>query len=300
MSSEIHPERPENLAQPAAPDEGPLPASEKFAPAVDEHEQSESQPPATRTQLSPTQVWGLRDLLLFLIFVPVLWLLANLLALSGYAVLKPMMGWHLKPQELARNTFFLLVLQSILYILLLGCIYLLATIYHLQPFWRSLGWRKPSERQALMYLAGGILMAMLVTLAPPVLPDSGSFPLQRFFTSPTASYAVGVFAILIAPVVEETVFRGLLFAIFERSAGLRSAILITAVLFAGLHIPEYWQAWNHVLMILLVGLVLSAARGMTGSLAPSILLHIGYNGCMMAGFYFSTQHFRNIQGLLRL
>ena len=108
-------------------------------------------------------------------------------------------------------------------------------------------------------------------------PDTQDFPLEKLFNSRTASYAIGAFAISVAPVVEELVFRGLLFAIFERAVGMRFAVVTTAVLFAGLHVPEYWHAWNHMLMILVVGMVFSLARGMTGSLTPSIILHIGYN-----------------------
>ena len=97
--------------------------------------------------------------------------------------------------------------------------------------------------------------------------------------------------------VEELVFRGLLFAIFERAVGLRFAVVTTAVLFAGLHVPEYWHAWNHMFMILVVGMVFSLARGTTGSLTPSIILHIGYNFLIMAGLFFSTQHFHAVSGI---
>ena len=84
----------------------------------------------------------------------------------------------------------------------------------------------------------------------------------------------------------------MLFAILERTVGLRFAVVATAVLFAGLHVQEYWPAWHHMIMILLVGMVFSLARGMSGSLTPSIIIHMGYNTLMMAGLFFSTQHFR--------
>ena len=78
---------------------------------------------------------------------------------------------------------------------------------------------------------------MVVSLALSVRPDSQPFPLERLFNSRTASYAIGMFAIGVAPVVEELVFRGLLFAILERAVGLRFAVVATAALFAGLHVP---------------------------------------------------------------
>jgi hypothetical protein len=143
---------------------------------------------------------------------------------------------------------------------------------------------------------GGGGLALTVSLVLTLRPDSQGFPLEKMFDSRAASYAIGAFAISMAPVVEELVFRGLLFAILERAVGLRFAVVTTAVLFAGLHIPEYWHAWNHLFMILVVGVVFSLARGATGSLTPSILLHIGYNFLIMAGLFFSTQHFHAVSG----
>jgi len=146
------------------------------------------------------------------------------------------------------------------------------------------------------YLAGGGGLAIAVSLALMIRPDKQEFPLEKLFSSRTASFAIGAFAISVAPVVEELVFRGLLFAIFERAMGSRFAVVTTAVLFAGLHAPEYWHAWNHLLMILVVGMVFSLARGTSGSLTPSIILHIGYNSLIMTGLFVSTQHFRMASG----
>jgi membrane protease YdiL (CAAX protease family) len=78
--------------------------------------------------------------------------------------------------------------------------------------------------------------------------------------------------------------------------GLRFAIAATALLFAALHVQEYRGAWNHALLILIVGLVFSLARGLTGSLAPSIVLHISYNATQMIVLFFASDHFRAIPG----
>jgi membrane protease YdiL (CAAX protease family) len=247
--------------------------------------------------LAPREIWTLRDLLLFGAFIPFGLLASNLLAFMAYVVLRPFTGWRAPVDSLPSNTFFLLILQFIFYTSILGYLFLLARIQHRQPFWRSLGWKRPTRQQVLACLAGGGALAVLIRIAPPLLPDAEGFPLERLFTSMAASYAIGAFAIGVAPVIEELVFRGLLFAIFERAVGLRFAIVTTAALFAGLHVPEYWHAWNHVLMILVVGVVFSLARGMSGTLTPSILLHVGYNACMMTSLFFTTQHFRALEGL---
>jgi len=272
-----------------------LDGNPNFAPGITDAGSATIPPVAP--PLAPRDIWTLRDLLLFIAFIPFALLASNLGAFVGYVALRPLLHWHTRTDALSSNTLFLLSLQSIFYLLILVYLLLLARVWHHQPFWKSLGWKNPTGRWVVMGLLGGGLLAVVVTFAPPILPDAEGFPLERLFTSQAASYGIGVFAIGVAPVVEELVFRGLLFAIFERAVGLRFATAVTAALFAGLHIPEYWHAWNHVLMILLVGVVFSVARAKTGSLASSILLHVGYNTSIMAGMFFATQHFRVLESL---
>jgi membrane protease YdiL (CAAX protease family) len=273
------PDDPENLSPEAW---GPPP--EALAP--------QPQPPAP--PLEPREIWNGRDLLWFLLFVPLALLVSAFSVTVGYIVVRPIAGWRIQAEAVQSNVVFLLIQQGFFYIIVLSFLLLLARVQHHQPLWKSLGWKKPTARQVLAYLAGGGGLALLVSLVLSMRPDTQSFPLEKLFDSRTASYAIGTFAILVAPLVEELVFRGLLFAIFERTVGWRFAVVTTAALFAGLHIPEYWHAWNHLVMILVVGVVFSLARGVTGSLTPSILLHVGYNFLIMTALFFSTQHFHLI------
>jgi membrane protease YdiL (CAAX protease family) len=234
--------------------------------------------------------------LLFVGFIPFALLVSKLIVLMAYAALRPLAGWHVKADLVQTNTVFLLIQQCIFYALILVFLVLLARLEHQQPLWKSVGWVKPATKEVVGYLVGGGMLAGVVSLALVVRPDTQAFPLEKLFNSRIASFAIGAFAISFAPVVEELVFRGLLFAILERVGGMRLAVVTTAALFAGLHVPEYWHAWNHLFMILVVGMVFSLARGMTGSIAPSIMLHIGYNSLIMAGLFFSTQHFRTASG----
>jgi uncharacterized protein len=145
---------------------------------------------------------------------------------------------------------------------------------------------------------GGIVLAVGLALAASMAPESKSFPLEKLFSSPLDAWVLGAFAVTVAPFMEELIFRGVLFAFFERSLGLTFAVVGTAVLFAAMHIPEYWGAWTHVAMILVVGVVFSLARGITGSLAPSVILHAAYNATLMTGLYLGTRQFHNIHALL--
>jgi hypothetical protein len=252
----------------------------------------------TDARESRPRPWALRDLFLFVAFVPFAFFAANILVLLGYALIQPTLHGHLAKERFSGNPFFLLALQTVFYGLMLAYSYVLVAVSHGQPFWPMLRWRRMTPGKTLAWLLGGAFLTAAIALLPPVLPDTNQFPLENLFNTRAAAYAIGAFAILVAPFMEEMIFRGILFGIFESQVGVRFAILITAILFGGLHVPEYWRAWNHMLLIFLVGLVFSLARGVTGSLAPSVFLHVGYNASMMIGLFMSTQHFRNLNALL--
>lgn len=247
--------------------------------------------------LPPRAIWGGRDLLWLALFIPAGLLCAALMVSAGYLMARPIAGWHSRVHALQGNAIFLLVQQSIFYALILAFLSILVRVRHQQPLWRSLGGRIPSFRQVVEYLAGGGILAVLVSVLLRLRPDAHAFPLERLFDSRFASYAIGAFAISLAPLVEEVIFRGVLFAVIEGAAGRTIAVLITATLFAGLHAPEYWQAWNHLGMILLVGIAFSLARAITGSLTPSILLHCGFNAFIMLGLFLSTDRFHGVTSL---
>lgn len=240
-----------------------------------------------------------RGLAVFVLFCAVGLIFAPLLVSVGYAVLKPFFHWTLSTRALVGNTFFQLVAQAVFYVFLMVYVYAAVVGYHHLPFWRGIGWKAPARRHLSVLILTGVGLTILVGLLAQLMPDKGEFPLEKLFSSPTAAYTLAVFAIFVAPFMEELIFRGILFAFFQAKAGVALAVLSTAVLFAAFHIEEYWGAWHHVLLILVVGLVLSTARAVTGWLAPSVIVHMTYNGCLMLALYFQTDHFQNIQKALR-
>ena len=181
--------------------------------------------PVTEAGKSPLRDWTLRDLLLFIAFVPIGLFIANTLVLVGYMLLRPTLHWHLTKEQLSTDPFSLLALQVIFYGLMFAFIYFLVVVGHRQSFWPALRWQRIRVGQALACLAGGALLTVAIALIPPVLPDAAHFPLENLFSSRAAAYGIGAFAILVAPFMEEMIFRGILFGIFEAQIGLRSAIL---------------------------------------------------------------------------
>ena len=260
---------------------------------------AEPLPPVEPAPKPLPEQWRLRDLIIFILFIPVALVAANLIVFVGYAVLAPHLHWTTPILKLQANAVFLLALQLIFYLFLLAYIYFLVTLYYKASFLSTLKWKSLSAHNTLRYLLGGAALSLIVMIVPPLLPQRKSFPLEKMFDSPTSAYAIAAFAVLIAPFMEELLFRGLLFSFFEKHGGLKFAIGSTALLFAGLHIPEYWGAWNNVAMILIVGLTFSIVRGLTGSLTPSFVLHLAYNGTLMFLLFLQTQHFHRMPaGLL--
>ena len=262
------------------PDEAPKPAVIAVTPMF-------AQP-----ELEP---WRARDLLLFAGFSIIWAFLSGFLLLAVYAMLRPVMGWKTPTSALVDNTFFGLLVQLVLYGPLLLYIVLLVVMHYRLAFWAGISWRWPGGAKAFRFFSGGVLLAFFVFVGSALLPDRRNFPLEKMFSSPSAAYALGAFAVFIAPFMEELIFRGVLFAFFQRLAGLRWAVVVTALLFAALHYPEYEGAWTHLGMILIVGVVFSLARAITGSLAPSFLLHTAYNGTFMLALFLGTHHFKSLQ-----
>lgn len=251
--------------------------------------------PAIEVDARPLpEQWRIRDLLIFIAVGFFTLVAANFLVFIGYAFLSPLLHWKLPIQGLQSNVIFLLTIQLVWYLLLLAYVYFFITWYYKTSFLSALKWKGLSAHHTIRYLLGGAALSLVVMIVPPLLPERKGFPLEKLFNSPTSAYAIAAFAVVVAPFMEELLFRGLLFAFFEKHGGLTFAIAATAILFAGLHIPEYWGAWNNVVMILIVGFTFSIVRGLTGSVTPSFVLHLAYNGTLMLLLFLQTQHFHRM------
>lgn len=86
---------------------------------------------------------------------------------------------------------------------------------------------------------------------------------------------------VLAPIVEEVVFRGLLYGVIAGWWGTLWAWLVSTLLFAGAHIEP-----AHVVMVLPLGLLFGWLRRRTDSLLPSLCAHIVNNGfALLAAVY---------------
>jgi membrane protease YdiL (CAAX protease family) len=87
-----------------------------------------------------------------------------------------------------------------------------------------------------------------------------------------------VFVILLGPFFEELFFRGFAYQALRRTLGRWPSILLTAVLFSALH-----ANLSVFLPIMGLGVLLAYAFETSGSLIPSITIHVCQNGVAVAG-----------------
>jgi len=95
----------------------------------------------------------------------------------------------------------------------------------------------------------------------------------------------------VAPLVEETLFRGYLYPMFARSFGVVPSILLTGVLFGVMHGAQLGWTWSLVAMLTLVGIIFTLVRARTGTVLASFLMHLGYNGLISIAALVSTHGF---------
>lgn len=80
------------------------------------------------------------------------------------------------------------------------------------------------------------------------------------------------FGIIIAPIIEEILFRGFLLSALKKSLGGRYATIVSAAIFAAVHIDVF-----AFLQIFILGLLLGHLYEKTKTLAASIIVHITHN-----------------------
>lgn len=124
---------------------------------------------------------------------------------------------------------------------------------------------------AVVYLAGA---AMEPFLNPG--EEQGLTPDEWDESRANAFFANALVVVILAPIVEELMFRGAGFGLLRRF-GARAAILGTAFAFAAIH--GLFEAFP---LLFLFGVGLAWLRERTGSVYPCILLHGAFNGIALA------------------
>jgi len=105
-------------------------------------------------------------------------------------------------------------------------------------------------------------------------------PLVNIFFKEGNPFILGgviVLAVLVAPVIEEIVFRGFIYSAVKKRAGITLAIIVTSALFSLLHMSIF-----SFLPIFFLGIALAYLYEKTGLLISSITLHVIHNSILIS------------------
>lgn len=204
---------------------------------------------------------------------------------------------HVPITELASNTIVTIGSQVAAYPAVILFMMTLVRNKARRGFWRSIHWNWPGTG-APAFLLGGVALAFVVEFASRWLPIPKSLPVDKYFSDMTGAYLMAVFGITLAPLLEELFFRGMLYPVVRRTAGVKLAVLFTAAAFALIHGAQLGYAWAPLLSIFVVGVVFTLVRERTESVAASFLMHCGYNLALFGSLWFATDHFRHLEKAL--
>jgi len=92
----------------------------------------------------------------------------------------------------------------------------------------------------------------------------------------TEVFNIACYALVVAPVLEEFLFRGILFRAMKRSFGVGPALVISSILFGLVH-----QNVLSFVPLTFLGIILSLSYERTGDLRTCIFIHAFFNGFMV-------------------
>jgi len=260
--------------------------------------------------------WSWPHLLVFVIFVVASQIVLGIVVIAYYSADRHLSQKQLK--HLLESDPRLIIGTNVLWFALIFLfLYVTLAVLRDSPFWRSLGWKKlksdpvESKGRPWMYFLAGCGLSIFVAVASSRVKDADHVPIQEFFKNRTGALSLMAMAVLVAPLVEETVFRGYLYPVLARitsgvlqffgmefssatRAGVATSILMTGTLFGLMHAPQLGWTWGLVSLLTLVGVIFTFARAWTGTVLASFLLHLGYNSMIAFTSIIATKGFSHM------
>lgn len=256
-----------------------IPKDSAPLPAVPSEEHSTFQ---TRTELPAPDdpAWGVLSALFiwflsfaFLTVVPVLLLSPYVLFLRSND--QPI-GESLLDDWLAVFISVLGVIPA--HLLTLAAIWAVVTQFGRKPFWQSVGWSW-SPNFGFWKSAGLAVLLLVVGTAITRLFGGQETQVDKIISSSLASrYTLALLAATTAPLVEELVYRGVLYPALQKAIGVVWSILIVSALFSVVHVSQYYNNLSVIGAVTLLSVSLTLVRAYTGRVLPCVVIHFMFNG----------------------
>lgn len=163
-----------------------------------------------------------------------------------------------------------------------------------RPFWSTIGWSFspkfgfwPAAGVAVVLYFAGAILAKLI--------GGGPTDIDILVNSSLAvRILLAILATTTGPLVEEIVYRGVLYTALEKSIGtaveaglgvaraksigMALSIAIVSILFAAVHVYQYRNNVGVIVVIVMLSVSLTLVRAFTGRLLPCFIIHMVFNG----------------------
>ncbi|MBI2685635.1 MAG: CPBP family intramembrane metalloprotease [Acidobacteria bacterium] len=156
--------------------------------------------------------------------------------------------------------------------------------------WRALSWKWPVEGP-WVYLALGPGLAIAAGALAKILDAKNIHNglMDQLLADPVGCRLLVLFGITGGPLIEELLFRGIFLPVAVRSLGITAGLLVTSVPFSLMHGPMYDWSWQHLLLLILVGVAFGMVRLRSNSTLASTITHGAYNLMMFAAHFVAPQ-----------
>lgn len=149
--------------------------------------------------------------------------------------------------------------------------------------WRLLGPIRPGWRHVGYGVGLGVVGFFLVLVAAKMFDSVfGPFPeptqglLTYDYSNGVLVFLLILVTVVLAPIIEETIFRGVMFQATRRKLGMFPGLIVSSLLFTFVHV-EVLNSPPAVVGLLVLALWLAAIMHQTGSLITNIVAHGTYN-----------------------
>ena len=157
-------------------------------------------------------------------------------------------------------------------------------------FWQTIGWRWP-DNGPWVYLALGPGLALATGLIANLLHAKNiqNGLMEQLLADPVACRLLVLFGVTGAPLIEELLFRGIFLPVAIRDLGIVAGLLVTSIPFSLMHGPMYDWSWQHLSLLVIVGIAFGLIRIRSNSTLASTITHGAYNLMMFAGHFLNPQ-----------
>jgi CAAX protease family protein len=164
-----------------------------------------------------------------------------------------------------------------------------------RPFWRTLGWGWIPQFKMVHAVGLAFLMYGVAVSLQYALPDKETDLEKLLKMGMAVRIMLAALAVATAPLIEEIVYRGVIYSSVDGLMGKGAAVTFVTLLFALVHAPQYWGSVASLTAILSLSFVLTLLRAWTGKLLPCVATHLVYNGIQAVGLLVAPQEMLNTQ-----